>query len=219
MSNLSPFYSARKSSNHKLSQNHKILTQIYIKENIHKLRTQNFRRISPFGITPVKKASSSVVFFFFYQSSVSTQRLAPLRPVVPFLRTTQMPTPFGENNVNWVFRLGLMFLLTFSYTYQVVLGSVTVFFVFTFLFTGGCYWLRCSSLLPFGILALSAGSDILLLRCSSLLPFGILALSAGSDILLLRCSFPFPPEFNIVNVCFYGSDFCDQRIKRPAQFP
>ena len=36
---------------------HKIsLTQIYIKQNIHKHRTQNFRRISPFGIIPVKKA-------------------------------------------------------------------------------------------------------------------------------------------------------------------
>ena len=32
------------------------MTQIYIKQNIHKHRTQNFRRISPFGITPVKKA-------------------------------------------------------------------------------------------------------------------------------------------------------------------
>ena len=31
-------------------------TQIYIKQNIHKHRTQNFLRISPFGITPVKKA-------------------------------------------------------------------------------------------------------------------------------------------------------------------
>ena len=31
------------------------MTQIYIKQNIHKHRTQNFRRISPFGITPVKK--------------------------------------------------------------------------------------------------------------------------------------------------------------------
>ena len=30
-------------------------TQIFIKQNIHKHRTQNFRRISPFGITPVKK--------------------------------------------------------------------------------------------------------------------------------------------------------------------
>ena len=30
--------------------------QIYIKLNIHKHQTQNFRRISPFGITPVKKA-------------------------------------------------------------------------------------------------------------------------------------------------------------------
>ena len=30
-------------------------TQIYIKQNIHKYRKQNFRIISPFGITPVKK--------------------------------------------------------------------------------------------------------------------------------------------------------------------
>ena len=33
-----------------------VKTQIYIKQNIHKHGTQNFRRISPFGITPVKKA-------------------------------------------------------------------------------------------------------------------------------------------------------------------
>ena len=32
------------------------MTQIYIKQNIHKHRTQNFRRISPLGITPVEKA-------------------------------------------------------------------------------------------------------------------------------------------------------------------
>ena len=31
------------------------MTQIYIKQNIHKHQTQNFRRISPFSITPVKK--------------------------------------------------------------------------------------------------------------------------------------------------------------------
>ena len=35
------------------------MTQIYIKQNIHKHRTQNFRRISPFGITPVEKAQLS----------------------------------------------------------------------------------------------------------------------------------------------------------------
>ena len=39
MFNMSPIYSARN-----------------IKQNIHKHRTQNFRRISPFGIAPVKKA-------------------------------------------------------------------------------------------------------------------------------------------------------------------
>ena len=32
------------------------MTQIYIKQNIYKYRTQHFRRISPFGITPVEKA-------------------------------------------------------------------------------------------------------------------------------------------------------------------
>ena len=30
-------------------------TQIYIKQNIHKHRTQTFRRMSPFGTTPFKK--------------------------------------------------------------------------------------------------------------------------------------------------------------------
>ena len=32
------------------------MTQIDIKHNIHKHRTQNFRRIGPFSITPVEKA-------------------------------------------------------------------------------------------------------------------------------------------------------------------
>ena len=32
------------------------MAQIYIKQNIHKHRTHNFGRISPFGITPVEKA-------------------------------------------------------------------------------------------------------------------------------------------------------------------
>ena len=32
------------------------MTQIYIKQNRHKRRTQNFQRISPFGITPVERA-------------------------------------------------------------------------------------------------------------------------------------------------------------------
>ena len=32
------------------------MTQIYIKQNIHKHQTQNFRRIRPFGIIPVEKA-------------------------------------------------------------------------------------------------------------------------------------------------------------------
>ena len=56
--NPSPIYSAREPSNHKLLKNiqNQSCTQIYIKQNIHKHRKQNFRRNSPFGITPVKKA-------------------------------------------------------------------------------------------------------------------------------------------------------------------
>ncbi|WP_419583413.1 hypothetical protein, partial [Thiolapillus sp.] len=57
MFNLSPIYSARKSSTTNYPQTTKsVMTQIYIKQNIHKHQTQNFRRISPFGITPVEKA-------------------------------------------------------------------------------------------------------------------------------------------------------------------
>ena len=39
-----------------LKSTESVLTQIYIKQNIHKRQLQNFRRISPFGIAPVKKA-------------------------------------------------------------------------------------------------------------------------------------------------------------------
>ena len=57
MFNLAPIYSARKSSNHKLPINQKISHDT----NLHKTKhTQTsdtkFRRISPFGITPVEKA-------------------------------------------------------------------------------------------------------------------------------------------------------------------
>ena len=56
MFNLSPIYFARKSSNLKLSINHKISPDTNLhKQNLHKYQTQNFRRISPFRITPVKK--------------------------------------------------------------------------------------------------------------------------------------------------------------------
>ena len=59
MFNLSLIYTVFKSSNHKLSQNHKISPDTNLhktKQNIHKHRTQNFRRVSSFGITPVEKA-------------------------------------------------------------------------------------------------------------------------------------------------------------------
>ena len=56
MFNLSPIYSARKSSNHKLSINHKISHDT----NLHKTKhtqtsDKKCPRISPFGITPVEK--------------------------------------------------------------------------------------------------------------------------------------------------------------------
>ena len=35
------------------------MTQIYIKQNIHKHRTQHFLRISSFGIIPVEKAQKA----------------------------------------------------------------------------------------------------------------------------------------------------------------
>ena len=62
MFNLSPIYSACKSSNHKLFINHKInpVHKFKLKKTIHKHRTQNFRRISPFGIAPVKKKKKHI---------------------------------------------------------------------------------------------------------------------------------------------------------------
>ena len=59
MFSLSPIYSACKSSNHKLPQNHKISPDT----NLHNTYTnikQNFRRISPFGIAPVKKTHKQI---------------------------------------------------------------------------------------------------------------------------------------------------------------
>ena len=59
MFNLSPInntlHTSHKTTNYPLTTK-SVLIQIYIKQNIHKHRTQNFRRISPFGITPVEKA-------------------------------------------------------------------------------------------------------------------------------------------------------------------
>ena len=40
------------------------MTQIDIKQNIHKDRTQNFRRISPFGIIPVEKAHKAMTRWY-----------------------------------------------------------------------------------------------------------------------------------------------------------
>ena len=40
------------------------MTQIHIKQNIHKHRTQNFRRIGPFGTTPVEKAHKATTRWY-----------------------------------------------------------------------------------------------------------------------------------------------------------
>ena len=40
------------------------MTQIHIKQNIHKHRTQNVRRISPFGTTPVEKAHKARTLWY-----------------------------------------------------------------------------------------------------------------------------------------------------------
>ena len=70
MFNLSPIYSAHKSSNHKLSKNHKISpdTNPHKTNNNNKKikhQTQNFRRISPFSIAPVKKARKARTYWYY----------------------------------------------------------------------------------------------------------------------------------------------------------
>ena len=40
------------------------MTKTYIKQNIHKHRTQIFRRISPFGTTPVEKAQKARTLWY-----------------------------------------------------------------------------------------------------------------------------------------------------------
>ena len=66
------------------------MTQIYIKQNIHKHRTQNFRRISPFGITPVEKAHKASFPW-------ATRAVLPETPLVRLLRLGQhsLPAPPG----------------------------------------------------------------------------------------------------------------------------
>ena len=61
MFTLSTTYSAHNSSNQKLSQKNtnSLLTQTHIKPKIHKHQTQHFRRISPFGIAPVKSKQTN----------------------------------------------------------------------------------------------------------------------------------------------------------------
>ena len=54
--NLSPIYSHTSHQTTSYPKTTKsVLSQIYIKQNIHKHQTKNFRRSSPFGIAPVKK--------------------------------------------------------------------------------------------------------------------------------------------------------------------
>ena len=54
MLKLSPVYFEHKTSNHKLSPNHKTSPDTNLQKT-HTNIKQNFRRISPFGIAPVKK--------------------------------------------------------------------------------------------------------------------------------------------------------------------
>ena len=56
MFSLSPIYSARKSSNHKLSKNHKISPDTNLQKTYTNIKHNFFLRISPFGIAPVKRA-------------------------------------------------------------------------------------------------------------------------------------------------------------------
>ena len=55
MFNLSPIYSACKSSNHKLSKNHKISPDTGLQKTYTHIKQKFFRRISPFSIVTVKK--------------------------------------------------------------------------------------------------------------------------------------------------------------------
>ena len=57
------------------------MTQIYIKQNIHKHRTQNFRRISPFGIAPVKKAHKARTHWYHgpFHQFINTRFLRSIR--------------------------------------------------------------------------------------------------------------------------------------------
>ena len=61
MFSLSSIYSARKSSNHKLSINHRISPDTKLHKTKH-TQTSNtkFSEISPFGITPVKKKKKHI---------------------------------------------------------------------------------------------------------------------------------------------------------------
>ena len=54
MLKLSPVYFEHKTSNHKLSPNHKTSPDTNLQKTYTNIK-QNFRRISPFGIAPVKK--------------------------------------------------------------------------------------------------------------------------------------------------------------------
>ena len=60
--NLSPVYSVHTSSDYKFSKKNteSVPTQIYVKQNIHKHQTRNFRRTSSFGIAPIKKKKKHI---------------------------------------------------------------------------------------------------------------------------------------------------------------
>ena len=74
------------------------MTQIYIKQNIHKHRTQNFRRISPLGITPVKKAHKARTRWYSgpFRRFINTRFLKSFF----FLRNGQKQLKFKKYYIN-----------------------------------------------------------------------------------------------------------------------
>ena len=72
--NLSPIYSACKSSNYKSSKNHKISpdTNPHKTKNVQTSNT-NFWRISPFGIAPFKKAHKAHQYHGLFLRFINTR--------------------------------------------------------------------------------------------------------------------------------------------------
>ena len=65
------------------------MTQIYIKQNIHKHWTQNIRKISPFSITPVEKAHMARTRWYRgpFRRFINTKFKKSMSAVVQFVKT------------------------------------------------------------------------------------------------------------------------------------